>query len=254
MYTDNRDAITAHLEEHLDYLLIWCSAEEYNSLKLDTFINAMTCYKPELLSQYDSIEHTIGGEIEYFHKIHIKPYSARSDKVITALGFAAAACIIPLLLLGINSSTKADPDTGFFHWLRKDITGETLILIPDHSTESTPDPNPNKEALEIMSNSFFVPDLPEMQLQQISYMPETDSYIAYFADSSDHYIEVGYTMGYDLNGYVYEFRQAVDGISFNFYSGNDNLGLYKSDRDYYVKGNISMEIIAEILKEYVDRF
>lgn len=178
--------------------------------------------------------------------------------VLTYAGILAAASILAGFIGHISGPVIADPDTGFFHWLKKDHEAVEFITNPQAKVNGVnPSDISKEELLDLVSEAYYTPDLmpPGMLMNYIKYSPEDENYTAYYTDGK-HYVEMGFLprKGYDAEDKGYEYYGSMfisRNISEYFTKGQESLGTYPfHDRMYYIRGNLDFDEIKEMTIEY----
>lgn len=179
-------------------------------------------------------------------------------RTIAYIGMLTAASILSIQLLNTAKPANADPDTGFFHWLKKDHEIVEFITNPQSRVLGVnPSELPKEGLLDLLSEAYYTPDLmpPEMLINNIKYSPEADNYTAYYTDGN-HYVEMGFLprKGYDAEEKGYEYYGSIFtslNISMFYTKGSESLGTYPfHNRMYYIRGNLDFDTIRDMTIEY----
>lgn len=127
----NRNLLKS-LHEYINHLLWECSSEEYDPEEAKVLIALKRHYdmlpKPPIHIAY----HNQGQSPKIIHISHTTP----ARKTPALLGIAVAACIVSILIIGNTEPVGALPDTGFFHFIKKDKSGMLAITNPSTADNS----------------------------------------------------------------------------------------------------------------------
>lgn len=125
------------LQKQLNYIFWECPTEEYDPEEAKVLIALKRHYITLTESPIHIAYHNQSQSPRIIYISHTTPVR----KTPAILGIAVAACIVSILIIGNTEPVGALPDTGFFHFLKKDKSGILAITSPSYTkTTSTPEP------------------------------------------------------------------------------------------------------------------
>lgn len=281
----NKKALIIELENWLHWLTYKDRRKQYNNRKAESIVNLLeeldptaidrTKYNPQLgmkrLMERCEKEKLVRAVEENSFKKNKFTFFHRNKGII---GAAAAVLVVCMVFWGTSSSTMADLDTGFFHWLKMGNTGQEVVLFP------------TQEAIQVDQSynhlQYSDEELPQ-QYKDEMWIPETvgenwdlefnDVILGdlctilnrnYNNDSLDQKIQIQvkiYTnqLMFERKSYgdfTYLYEKEVAGTTMFYFEKkevddvNHVISFYQGTRCYSVLGDTAVEKIEEIATDY----
>lgn len=194
-----------------------------------------------------------------------------------------AAAVLLLLVMSVagvigNVSVGASPDTGFFHWLRRDNTGTQMLTSPENL-----DSNADMQGVHIYKNSEDVPswaqewleidgefEMPEGYVWECFEVEEPRNFhkiTSYYMNQSiDKEMLLGMVMyrgEISLNtewlvDYSYVDNFEIENKEMNIYSKMDEIGklhyliyFYENNCQYFMQGQDNLDELKGLVEQYL---
>lgn len=215
----------------------------------------------------NSDESSTKGILNNIKKVSVKPF-----RIVK--GTLAAASLALVVFAGSTMYSRADIDTGFFHWFKKDAKGEEMLLIPIQEEEinqptSNRYYNEEEVPLEYRAELWVPENLDESWEFECVDVVASDNVImltkTYVNSIKELRLNIGINlyqnkMMYQRNIYInykYLSEKEIKDKTVEFYQNPKSedadfaLVFYNGVRQYSIEGNIAIEELEKIAVEYV---
>lgn len=298
-----KQEIREEAQKRLRWLMLEAKEEELDSREVEALVHLLTVLdeekgreeaQPDAEAAYrrflqykeerEEDERRLNAAADEIHADAVWPEPARKRGrghkrgKARYVSVAAAAAAAVLLLVGTGVGANARKDSGFFHWLKKDETGVTLITSPENLTTETsmegtliytdPEEVPEKYKQYVVTEAD-IQALEGFELQKME-IAEGKNYTKeqniFTKDGKEECLTIGglvYSTGttYDRENYFdyqYLYNIQVGEYSLEVFLENQStdaqhiICFYYENVQYFVQGKYELEFLEKIATQYLE--
>lgn len=295
-----KQEIREEAQKRLRWLMLEAKEEELDSREVEALVHLLTVLdeekgreeaQPDAEAAYrrflqykeerEEDERRLNAAADEIHADAVWPEPARKRGrghkrgKARYVSVAAAAAAAVLLLVGTGVGANARKDSGFFHWLKKDETGVTLITSPENLTTETsmegtliytdPEEVPEKYKQYVVTEAD-IQALEGFELQRVEILDMkkgVKEMIFFSKEDKDKILTVGSILysneiTYNRENYSnYKHLYTIEeNIPLDVYCKKDSEGteyiicFYYGQAQYFVQGEYEIEFMEELSKQY----